>query len=559
MTTKYFDHLIRYSEMDISMDLSKLPLDKAFLDAMQPKIAKALADIQELESGAIANPDEERMVGHYWLREPSLAPTEEIGLSIIKNISDVLEFSEQILECKITPPNMERFSTALIVGIGGSALGPELIADALTGHFARGDDDGFDFNDMDPDELEDMGIDPEMIEALKNSEHYIPTRGLELAFLDNTDPNGICRVLDGLHLPETLVVVISKSGGTAETRNGMIMVQNYFKDEGLDFAKHAVAITGVGSKLDKLADKAGWLRRFPMEDWVGGRTSVTSVVGLLPAALQGIFIPAFLAGAAEMDKNTRSPQVKKNMALSLALAWYKATNGKGEKDMVVLPYKDSLVLFSKYLQQLIMESIGKKFDIDGKTVHQGLTVYGNKGSTDQHAYVQQLRDGIHNFFATFIEVHQSDWDETEVEPGITCADYLQGFLRGTRQALSDAGRESITISIDSVNEYSMGALIALFERAVSFYASLVNINAYHQPGVEAGKKAAGEFIDLLKLVTPHLKKKPQTAAQIAAKLGKDEEDVYHALVHLSSDRIHGVWKQEDSPQRDTFSVDFSLT
>lgn len=156
--------------------------------------------------------------------------------------------------------------------------------------------------------------------------------------------------------------------------------------------------------------------------------------------------------------------------------------------MVVLPYKDALVLFSKYLQQLIMESLGKRLDLDGNEVFQGISVYGNKGSTDQHAYVQQLRDGVNNFFATFIEVRECSADAVEVEAGATCGDFLQGFLRGTRQALAESGRSSITISIPEVNAKTLGMLIALFERAVSFYASLVNINAYHQPGVEAGKK-----------------------------------------------------------------------
>jgi len=121
-------------------------------------------------------------------------------------------------------------------------------------------------------------------------------------------------------------------------------------------------------------------------------------------------------------------------------------------------------------------------------VHQGIAVYGNKGSTDQHAYVQQLRDGVPNFFATLIEVRKGrNGESVEVDPDTTSADYLQGFLRGTRSALYESGRKSITLSIEEVNAHSIGMLIALFERAVSHYALLVNINAYHQPGVEAGK------------------------------------------------------------------------
>ncbi len=103
-----------------------------------------------------------------------------------------------------------------------------------------------------------------------------------------------------------------------------------------------------------------------------------------------------------MDAATRVHETRRNPAALMALMWYVATDGKGKKDMVVLPYKDRLLLFSRYLQQLVMESLGKQLDLDGKRVDQGIAVYGNKGSTDQHAYVQQLRDGVNNFFVTFI-------------------------------------------------------------------------------------------------------------------------------------------------------------
>ena len=251
-----------------------------------------------------------------------------------------------------------------------------------------------------------------------------------------------------------------------------------YKKAGIDFAKHAVAVTGAGSELEKHAIAQGWMNRFPMWDWVGGRTSVMSAVGTLAAALQGVDVRQFLAGAAAMDVETRSRPAAENAAMLLALMWHHAGGGKGLKDMVVLPYKDRLVLFSKYLQQLVMESLGKEHDLDGKVVNQGIAVYGNKGSTDQHAYVQQLRDGVNNFFATFIEVGKSrSGASMEVDPGFTSGDYLQGFLRGTRKALAESGRESITLHISEVDAFHLGLLVGLFERAVSFYASLVNVNA----------------------------------------------------------------------------------
>src|SRR5262249_18838549 len=151
------------------------------------------------------------------------------------------------------------------------------------------------------------------------------------------------------------------------------------------------AITMFGSRMDKTATEQGWLARFPMFDWIGGRTSELSAVGLVPAALQGLDVDGLLAGAAACDEATRQHDVLTNPAALMALMWYHTTGGKGLKDMVVLPYKDRLLLFSRYLQQLIMESLGKQLDLQGRRVNQGLAVYGNKGSTDQHAYVQQLR------------------------------------------------------------------------------------------------------------------------------------------------------------------------
>jgi glucose-6-phosphate isomerase len=496
---RFQQYLLRYDDLGFALDISRMRFADDFFQKMQPSVDLAFQRMSELEAGAIANPDEKRMVGHYWLRAPELAPQSELRTEIEATKKDIASFSEAIHAGRIKTPRGAPFTDVLVVGIGGSALGPQLVADALGGAKDK----------------------------------------MAVHFLDNTDPDGIDRAFDqiGSRIEGTLVVVISKSGGTKETRNGMLEAQARFKSAGLDFAKHAVAVTGAGSELDKVAADGGWLKRFPMWDWVGGRTSVMSAVGLVPAALQGIDVEEFLAGAAAMDAKTRRSDSRQNAAMLLALMWHHAGNGRGEKDMVILPYKDRLVLFSKYLQQLVMESLGKERDLDGKVVHQGIAVYGNKGSTDQHAYVQQLRDGVANFFATFIEVRKGRASVSmEVEPMTTTGDYLQGFLRGTRKALYENGRDSITISIPEVNAFQLGALIALYERAVGFYASLVNINAYHQPGVEAGKKAAADILKLQLSVQKALEssREPMTAGEIAALLKSDPEDVFHVLNHIEA-------------------------
>lgn len=513
---RHRQYLGRIPAIELTLDVSRMRFDDGFLERMAPAMQSAFEAMDALERGAIANPDEQRMVGHYWLRAPDRAPKPEITAEIQATIAGIKKFAAEVHAGAIHPPTALRFTRVLVIGIGGSALGPMFVADAL-GNPA--------------------------------------TDRTRVDFVDNTDPDGIARTLQSLdgQLRETLCLVTSKSGGTPETRNGMLLVAEAYAAAGLEFTAHAVAITMPGSQMDKTAIAQGWLARFPMFDWIGGRTSELSAVGLLPAALQGLDIDGLLAGAAACDEATRQPDVKRNPAALLALMWHSATGGKGQKDMVVLPYKDRLLLFSRYLQQLVMESLGKRLDLRGRRVDQGLSVYGNKGSTDQHAYVQQLREGVPNFFAVFIRVLESGGSGLEVEPGVKAGDYLHGFLLGTREALFENDRESLTITIPRVEARTVGGLVALFERAVGLYASLVGINAYHQPGVEAGKKAAASILTLQGKVLAALSTKPQTAEQIAAAMGVSDsaETIYLLLEHLAANR-RAVASQATDPGQITF-------
>lgn len=506
MSIEAFDrfraHFFHDGELGFSLDVSRIAFPPDFFPQMEPEIQRALSEMAALERGVLANPDEKRMVGHYWLRAPELAPRPELREAIEKTTAAVVAFAADVHEARVAPEKAPRFEDLLVIGIGGSALGPELVAAALGTKADK----------------------------------------MRVFFFDNTDPDGFDKTLDAIgdSLSRTLTIVISKSGGTKETRNGMLEAKAAYERAGLSFGKHAVAVTGEGSELDRYAEEQGFVARFPMWDWVGGRTSETSAVGLLPAALQGIDVRAFLDGARAMDAVTRRKDMRNNPAAILALAWYSATAGVGRKDMVLLPYKDRLELFSRYLQQLVMESLGKWLDRDGNEVGQGIAVYGNKGSTDQHAYVQQLRDGLDNFFVTFIEVLRDRGEgrpSFEVEPGITSGDYLSGFLQGTRKALWERGRQSITITIQEVDARSLGMLIALYERTVGLYATLININAYHQPGVEAGKKAAQAVLDLQARLVAALRSagRELTLEEVAKAAGSEDlETVFSILRHLAA-------------------------
>lgn len=500
-------HVRRACPTGLELDLACAGMSDAYIAEHAAKLEAGLEAMQALEEGATANPDENRRVGHYWLRAPEYAPDADTRAAIEQTRDRCLQFAAAVHTGDICPPDSRPFSELLVIGIGGSALGVQLLADALCD----------------------------------------PLPPLNLHVFDNTDPDGYARILEDLDLARTLVVVISKSGSTVETRNGMLTARAAFGNAGRDFAKYAVAVTGVGSQLMELAVREDWLATFPMWDWVGGRTSVCSAVGLLPAALLGIDVQALLAGAAGMDAWTRSRAIRENPATLLAAFWY-AQPGRA---MVVLPYRDRLQLLSRYLQQLVMESLGKRLDRSGREVWQGLTVYGNKGSTDQHAYVQQLRDGRHDFFACFIRVlTDAPGDEAiEVEPGVTASDCLDGFYQGTRTALTQRGRHSATIILDQLDAAGLGAVIALFERTVGVYAEMLDINAYHQPGVEAGKKAARGCIEVglrlqqLLAATP----KPQTCEQLAQQLNTSPMQVWMLVRRLvAQGRVQQRGEQPDT-------------
>ncbi|PKU75015.1 Glucose-6-phosphate isomerase 1, chloroplastic [Dendrobium catenatum] len=202
---RYVDWLYQHKELGLYLDVSRIGFTSEFLERMEPRMQSAFVAMQELEKGAIANPDEGRMVGHYWLRNVALAPNSFLRSQIEKTLNAVSEFADKVISAQIKPPSSShgRFTQILSVGIGGSALGPQFVAEALA-----------------PD-----------------NPH------LKIRFVDNTDPAGIDHQIAqlGTELASTLVIVISKSGGTPETRNGLLEVQKAFRDAGLEFPKQVVA------------------------------------------------------------------------------------------------------------------------------------------------------------------------------------------------------------------------------------------------------------------------------------------------------------------------------
>ncbi|QSH40553.1 glucose-6-phosphate isomerase [Lentisphaerota bacterium ZTH] len=474
-------------ETGFSISFAGMKFEDSDLEKMAPRFERAAKQMTELEAGAVKNPDENRKVTHF---------SDRIEYPKSELFTAVEDFAEAVRSSRVEGAG-GKFESVVINGIGGSALGPQLMQFAINGPFWN-----------------------ELTEQLRSDNPKI-------YFLDNTDPAGFADVAEVIDPATTLVVTISKSGGTQETRNNMIAFESLYAETDLDFSSHAVAITMKDSQLWKHAEEKQWLQVFEMAESIGGRTSETSIVGHLPAALAGIDFAAFLEGACHMDQWTRCSNAVRNPAYMLAAMWYIAGSGKGDRNMVIVPYADRLVLLSRYFQQLVMESLGKELDLDGNVVHQGLNVFGNKGGTDAHAFIQQLNDGRDDFFITFIEVLKDDVI-LPIDDSTSMGTYLHGFKEGLSAALRSKGRQVIDIRIDEICEYSLGMIIALYERAVAVYAEFININAFHQPGVQAYKLAARSILELREKMLDKVIEMDGfsgTAAALSAEIGMADDEI----------------------------------
>lgn len=391
------------ADSQFSIAFAGMKFEESDLKALAPKFERAAREMARIEAGEIKNPDEHRKVTHFTDRRSY--PESELFRS-------VQTFAEEVRSGRITGETGKKFDAVVVNGIGGSALGPQLMQFAINGPYWN-----------------------EKSDAQRNG--Y-----LKIYFLDNTDSAEFADLLEVMDPERTLHLVISKSGGTQETKNNMIAMENFYASKKLSFARHAAAITMKESELDRHARENNFLAIFEMAESIGGRTSETSIVGHVPAALTGVDFASFLKGACRMDDWTRTADPEKNPAMMLAAMWYIAGKGKGDRNMVIVPYSDRLILLSRYLQQLVMESLGKALDLDGKEVHQGLNVFGNKGGTDAHAFIQQLNDGRDDFFATFIEVLK-DAEKLPITANTEMGTYLHGFLEGlSARCAARGGRSS---------------------------------------------------------------------------------------------------------------------
>ncbi len=371
-------------------------------------------------------------------------------------------------ECqKLADEVRKDFDTLVVLGIGGSSLGGRTVMGALAPDGDR--------------------------------------KGGKVIFLDNVDPDGFTRTLDGLDLEKTAFNVISKSGGTVETAAQLCLVRDRLKERfGDDGYKARMVATTDPEKglMRELADADG-LRTLPIPGDVGGRFSVLTAVGLFPSAFAGVDVLAMLAGAAAMRVRCARTDLLENPALANAVLHVEAMK-RGRPIHVMMPYCDRLRPFAEWYGQLWAESLGKATSRTGETINVGPTPVAALGSTDQHSQVQLYVEGPHDKLITFLSVKERTApDAADALPfsdgvpegyaylkGHSMGELLDAERRGTALALARAGRPSLTLELDRLDAHALGQLFFFYEAQTAFAGELLGIDAFDQPGVEMGKLIA---------------------------------------------------------------------
>lgn len=365
----------------------------------------------------------------------------------------------------------DRCDVLLVLGIGGSALGNTALQNALN---------------------------PYTYNLMSDRTRSGP----QIFVLDNVDPEQIKAVADlvSSKLKKTIINVISKSGETAETASQFIYFRDLLASKlGKKYKENILATTDpTGGTLRQIC-KAEEYRTLEVPDGVGGRFSVLSAVGLFSAAICGIDIEAVLAGAADMDKRVKNPDLFANPAAMIAAIHY-LLNARGKNISVMMPYSSALYSMADWYRQLWAESIGKQDGLKKKDVFAGQTPVKALGTTDQHSQVQLYREGPNDKVITFLEVERfaqklsipSSMKHVEKLAYLANSDFqtlINSEKLATEYALVESQRPNATVLFPRISPEAVGQFIYLYEVATSYMGALLDINTYNQPGVELGKIA----------------------------------------------------------------------
>jgi glucose-6-phosphate isomerase len=364
----------------------------------------------------------------------------------------------------------ERFNYYVNIGIGGSALGPIALQSSLQ-------------------------------KSYYNQSHFP-----QMYYPDNVDPDWLADLMDQLDIKKTLFHVVSKSGGTAETAATLLYIMEFLTEKlGKNFYKNLLFTTDPHKGLLNQIALENAIKCFRIPANVGGRFSVLSPVGLIPAALAGINIEKLLTGAATMSELCRNGDLMANPAFIFAATHVLMMN-KNKNISVMMPYSNKLKDIADWYSQLWAESLGKRLDNNKNVVSVGQTPIKALGATDQHSQVQLYMEGPNDKIITFIEVEKFKNNDLLKNhyPYIKDFNYLQGKTLGgllntekkaTEIALTNNQRPNLTIKISEVSEENIGAVLFFFQAATAYAGELLNINAFDQPGVEAGKIATYALMD----------------------------------------------------------------
>ncbi len=436
--------------MQLKLDYNNMMAD--FIGEKEGFSAKELAGAKKVAQNALDAVDQNRGKG--------MMGWTELPYNQNEIVNDILQTAKDI---------KKKFDNFVVLGIGGSALGPIAVFQALC-HLRHNE--------------------------LPKSKRKFPKLYVE----DNVDPERMTALLDVLDLDKTVFNVVTKSGSTSETMSQYLIIMDILKKKYGDKAKdHMIATTSMSKgNLIKIAKNED-LKTYYIPDGVGGRFSELCPVGLLPAAVVGIDIKGLLAGAAYMDKLCKNKDFKKNPALISALLQFLSMK-KGKNISVMMPYADSLKYIADWYCQLWGESLGKAVDNDGKEVFVGQTPVKALGVTDQHSQVQLYREGpfdkvitiigVENFRST-VEISKGCDDIPDVNflCGHTMNELINAERMATEYALTTAKRLNYTITLPEVNAFTVGELLFLFEMQTAFTGAMLNIDTFNQPGVEGGKNA----------------------------------------------------------------------
>ncbi len=452
-------------------------LDTTVLDALQELADQSLViqQFKEMKQGKVINridgyESEERMVLHTAARDIFTTPVHpEATGQAIAELDKLHGFLDDLASGHIVNEAGQKFTTMVMIGIGGSDLGPRALYLSLAAY---------------------------------------ATQERSVRFISNVDPDDAAAVLANLDLGRTLVNVVSKSGTTLETLTNEQLVRAAFGAAGLDPGKHFIAVTGMGSPMD---NPSSYLRSFYMFDYIGGRYSATSMVGavMLGFALGYDALTEILCGANDIDRTAEEPDIRRNIPLLMAMIGIWNHTFLGHETIAVLPYSQALIRFAAHLQQCDMESNGKSIDRQGNalTVQSGPIVWGEPGTNGQHAFYQLLHQGTTIVPVEFIGFRHNQYEQDIVIEETTSQDKLLANLLAQSLAMATGrdnenpnkrfagNRPNSILLADRLTPYTMGALLAIYETKIAMQGFVWNVNSFDQEGVQLGKVLAGEILE----------------------------------------------------------------